>query len=273
MELYELYGRINLQTEMVQRLKQVGERIDWRQIEPYLKQLTDMRTAARAYKCLKDLLQEDTDHVKMLYCQLECARRIYDKYQEKQIAETVYTDTMKCFPRFLKECKKKNGRLFFDRGWWTYRQVSMNIFRIGELEYQFAEQDGEHVIGIHIPSDADLSEEAVAASLRHAELFFQTYYGSYEFKKYTCHSWLMSPVLKSMLPEGSHIRSFQDRFDIIREDKKDKEYIEWLFQVPADTDHQNLPAGTSLQKKVKELLLDGGSVGCAYGILKKCLPL
>ena len=47
----------------------------------------------------------------------------------------------------------------------------------------------------------------------------------------------------------------------------DREYIEWLFQVPSNTDNESLPAETRLQKRVKELLLNGGTVGCAYGIL------
>ncbi|MCI9506705.1 MAG: DUF5596 domain-containing protein [Oscillospiraceae bacterium] len=32
----------------------------------------------------------------MLYCQLECARRVYDRYQEKHIPEAVFASTMKC---------------------------------------------------------------------------------------------------------------------------------------------------------------------------------
>ena len=36
---------------------------------------------------------------------------------------------MKCFTRFAKECKKKNGAYFFDRGWWTYRQISMKLLK------------------------------------------------------------------------------------------------------------------------------------------------
>lgn len=269
MELQELYYLIGLQAEMIQKLRAVSEKIDLKQIDLYLEQLMDMKTAVQSYRYLKELFEEDKDNMKMLYCQLECARRIFDKYQEKNIPKTVYIDTMKCFTRFIEECKKKNGRMFFDRGWWTYRQISMNIFRIGELEYQFKEYGGENVIGIHIPSDADLSKDAVDYSLKQAEIFFQTYYGGYEYKKYTCNSWLMSPKLKQLLSEKSNILSFQKRFNIIEEDKEDKEYIEWLFQVPVDTDYKNLPGATTLQKKVKELLLNGGTVGSAYGIMKR----
>lgn len=272
MELSELYYLIDLQTEMIQKLRLVNEKIDFKRMDLYLEQLTDMKTTIPSYEYLKTLLEEDEedkDNIKMLYCQLECARRVFDKYQEKHIAKTVYIDTMKCFTRFIEECKKKNGRMFFDRGWWTYRQVSMNIFRIGELEYQFEEYEGENVIAIHIPSDADLSKVAVDASMKQAEIFFHTYYDGYKYKKYTCNSWLMSPALKPLLSQNSNILSFQRRFDIVQENKEDREYVEWLFQVPVDTDDKDLPAETSLQKKVREQLRNGGTVGSAYGIMRR----
>lgn len=268
MELYELYRLINLQMEMIQELKVVGGQLNINQFDLYLEKLMDRNTAAQAYRDLKVLLAEDKDNIKMLYCQLECARRIFDKYQAKHISNAVYIDTMQCFTRFIEECKRKNGRMFFDRGWWTYRQVSMCIFRIGQLEYEFNKHEGENAIAIHIPSDVNLTKGAVDHSLEQAGIFFQTYYKDYEYKGYTCDSWLLSPVLRSLLPEKSNILSFQKRFDIIQENKEDREYIEWLFQVPADTDYEALPVETGLQRNVRELLLNGGAVGCAYGVMK-----
>lgn len=267
MDLYELYDLIDLQTEMIQKLKLVGEKIDLKQIDFYLKQLMDRETAVESYRHLKTLLEEDKDNMKMLYCQLECARRVFDQYQKKHIKDTIYRDTMKCFSRFIEECKKKNGRMFFDRDWWTYRQISMSLFRIGELEYEFQKYEGENVIAIHIPSDANLSKEAVDASMKQAEIFFQTYYHDYKYEKYSCDSWLLSPRLKPLLSRKSNILSFQNRFHIVRENNEDKGYIEWLFQVPIDTNYKDLPAKTDLQKKVKEILLNGGNIGSAYGII------
>ena len=267
MDLYELYDLIDLQTEMIQKLKLVGEKIDLKQIDFYLKQLMDRETAVESYRHLKTLLEEDKDNIKMLYCQLECARRVFDQYQKKHIKDTIYRDTMKCFSRFIEECKKKNGRMFFDRDWWTYRQISMSLFRIGELEYEFQKYEDENVIAIHIPSDANLSKEAVDASMKQAEIFFQTYYHDYKYEKYSCDSWLLSPRLKPLLSRKSNILSFQNRFHIVRENNEDKGYIEWLFQVPIDTNYKDLPAKTDLQKKVKEILLNGGNIGSAYGII------
>lgn len=155
---------------------------------------------------------------------------------------------------------------FFDRGWWTYRQISMSLFRIGALEYEFSEEEGEKAIALHIPSDADLSAEAVDRSMQEADTFFRTCYPDYAYDRYTCESWLLSPVLRQLLPEQSHIVSFQKRFTIKSVDREENEYIEWLFQVPVDTAYEQLPVRTSLQRKVRKLLLDGGTVGSAYGI-------
>lgn len=270
MERLELYQMIGLPQEIIHRLEIMDTRLNLKPLDTLLDSLMDKSISRQAYQSLKTYIQDDSDQMKMLYCQLECARRIYAEYQEKQIPDIIFIDTMKCFSRFIEECGKINGRLFFDRGWWTYRQISMNIFRIGTLEYQFEKYDGETVIGIHIPSDADLSKESVDTSLKEAAEFFQKYYPGYEYHNYTCDSWLLSPTLKTLLSEESRILAFQRRFHIIRENPEDKEFMQWLFWVPIHSeDYQKLPETTHLQRDVKKLLLHGGTIGAAYGIMDR----
>lgn len=271
MERNQFYQAIGLPEETIKKLDAIAPSIHTAdaKLDGYLGQMLDIHTAPQAYQKLKTLLGDDPDHLKMLYCQLECARRCHGAYRKKQIPDAYYLETMKCFPRFLAESKQKNGRACFDRGWWTYRQTSMVLFRIGALEYESCNVQGEDVLALHIPSDADLSKKAVDASLMQAETFFKTYYGDMLYRRYTCHSWLLSPVLKTVLSGQSNILGFQQRFTVVREDKDDREFIEWLFQVPAGTAFHALPANTSLQKKVKQLLLAGGTVGAAYGVMEK----
>lgn len=265
MELKELYAAIGLQPEMIRELESVGRELHTEQYEYYLERMMNYDTAAEAYEGLSRKLGADERHLKMLYCQLECAGRTAEKYRERGIPGRLFADTMGCFPRFLEECRKKNGEMFFDRGWWTWRQISMTLFRIGTLEYEFCEGEEENVIGIHIPSDADLTPASVEDSLERAGFFFRTFYRGYRYEKYRCDSWLLSPVLKTLLPEESNIASFQKRFQIVREDRESKEFIEWLFQKPEDTDYKTLPENTGLQKRAKALLLKGGTVGSAVG--------
>lgn len=267
MTQHELYSLIQLPPEAVRQLEAVRQEIDWTQAAPCLDGLLDGNTAPSAYCQLKALLLHDEGHFQLLYCYLECARRAFDRYQERHIPSAVYTATMGCFSRFLAECKTEYGWMYFDRGWWTYRQTSMQLFRIGALEYEFSHHEGQPALAIHIPSDADLSSGSVDRSLRQAESFFAAYFPEYRYAYYTCNSWLLSPKIRPLLPEHSHILAFQRRFHILRETFENREYIECLFQAPPDTDRSALPESTSLQRKVKALLLDGGSVSCAYGVI------
>lgn len=269
MEIQKLYEMIELQTEIISQLESVEKELNLEQIDSCLNGLTERKTAAKAYEDLKTHLGEDTGNIRMLYCQLEAARRTYQNYQKKHISDRIFIDTMKCFTRFIEECGRKNGHLFFDRGWWAYRQASMSLFRIEALEYEFQERDGEPVIALHIPSNADLTAESVDESLNQADAFFREYYPDFKYDKYTCSSWLLSPALNQMLSEESKIMCFQKRFDILEEKREDREFMEWLFQAPENADYNNLPEKTSLQKKAKNLLLDGGYIGSAYGIIRR----
>lgn len=267
MELHRLYHLIGLQPEIAKQLDQIEKETDIGRLQPYLEQMLCIDTAPEAYKQLQSFFPEDADQLRMLYCQLVCACRIYDRYREMQIDDVIYVDTMKCFTRFINECHKKNGRMFFDRGWWTYRQISMSLFRIGALEYEFQKTEPGNMgaISVHIPSDADLSGNHVDISLKEAASFFRTKYPDYSYDRYVCDSWLMAPALRPLLPKDSNIIAFQDHFVITRENKEDAGYLDWLFQSPGVTDFEKLPALTSLQKKVKESLLNGGYVGAAHG--------
>ena len=164
MDLPSLYRLIDLQPEMADRLARVGGALDMERLEPCLAQLLERDAAARGYEALRTLLGEDAGGLGMLYCQLECARRAWERYRERGIGPAVYRDTMRCFPRFLAECRERNGRMFFDRGWWTYRQTSMGLFRLGTLEYELQERDGQRSAAVHIPSEANLSSTVVGGS-------------------------------------------------------------------------------------------------------------
>ncbi len=126
----------------------------------------------------------------------------------------------------------------------------MSLFRIGELEYELQPFNDKNAIGIHIPSDADLTPSKVDLSMKEAVGFMEKYYPDPVRGRFICESWLLSPVLKELLPENS-----------------DRDYIEWVFQAPPGTEIRQLPEKTSLQRNVKRLLLEGGNVGAACGII------
>lgn len=266
MDLITLCNKIYLQKEIQQGVVSYYQSDDFAAVYPVTSGLKNMETEAGAREELEQLLGEDPQKIKMLTCMLVCAAELYAWYREKGIPETVFVDTMCCFTRFIEECRQITGRYAFDREWWTARQVSGSLFRIGELEYEMVNRKSDPVISIHIPSDSVLNGEKCDISLENAKKFFAAYFPEYQDRDYICHSWLLAPELCSLLSQDSKIIAFQQRFKIQEVDYSDTDYIEWVFKT-RDVLITDLPEDTGLQRNMKRHLLNGGRIGTGYGIL------
>ena len=226
--------------------------------------LTDHNSAYASYKQLEERL--GGDDMGMLACQLRAAVRTRELYREAGISDCIFLDTMGCFRRFLGETLHRTGKLCFDRGWWSYRQLSMRLFRLGQLEFEMLQEP--HAVAMHIPSDSCMSSEEVDRSLEQLRGFLPEHFPEYAEAPVGCESWLLSPAIRDHLREGSNIRSFQDRFHLLHVVESAPDVLEWLFRVPGDTPVAAFPEGTSLQRDIKNHMLAGGTVGVARGILK-----
>ena len=256
MEILELCEKIGMPREVTEQV--LSHTAFDRQL---LVGLTHRETAADTYRALKSRCQNGME---LLACSLQAARLTYEAYRALGIDERVFIDTMKCFSRFIGETYTNCGVYDFDRGWWTYRQLSLSLFRLGELEYEYL--DSEQKVSIHIPSDADISldlcRESYARYLEFTERFFPDKAG------YTpvCESWLLSPTLKELLPPSSRIRAFASCFRVTAWNREASDYLTWIYGKPT-ADYATLPENTSLQRSVKQVLLNGGAIGSAYGEL------
>lgn len=215
---------------------------------------------------LSKALKPDPYGYKILNVLLEIACKTYEDYQEKGVNEEIFNQTQKCFLRFACEYKESYGIYGFDTAFWVGRQLSMKLFRLGELEYEMVDLDGKNAISIHIPSDAILTDEKIDLSLRQAKEFFATFYPEYDKVTYFCFSWLLSPVLKDMLPPTSKILKFASRFDVTRYDENLEDYKLWVFK-NNQLKPENFPENTSLQRNLKKHVLNNGKVGVAFGVL------
>lgn len=217
---------------------------------------------------LKKKLEADERGIKVLACMLRCMEESRRLYEEKGIPEEIFTETMKCFGRFVREHKVSYGVYGFDRDFWVSRQLSLKLFRIGELEYEMTEADGTPVISMHIPSDAVLTPEKWKKSYDLSGDFLRKFYPEWAELSYVCNSWLLSPALPELLGEESNILKFQRAFDITSWDKESEEFLEWVFK-RRDLPLEKLPENTSLQRSMKACLLSGGKVGEAFGIFRE----
>lgn len=267
MELETLCKKIEMPEEVTEKVIAAAENMDFSLLKKSVEKFRSRESRMDGVKELRIKLGEDPLGFKMLACMLTTAGFTYVKYKEKQIDEKIYFDTFACFSRFVKEHRVSYGCYGFDREWWTPRQVAMQLFRIGELEYEMAKKDRKNQISIHVPSDAKLTRESCRISLQNAITFFQKFYLEYYNVNYICDSWLLSPNLKQVLDENSNILKFQSAFQVTKFNPDDTEFMEWVFKDPA-IPVEELPEETSLQRNLKAYLKNGGKIGCAYGILK-----
>ncbi len=290
MTIEALCKAINLQPDITNEVVSFYSNSDFKLILNQLKELADRDSVdSAAILQFYGVFSPDERQIKMLTYMLHRALEAYDKYKQLGISENIYMATMKCFTRFIDESYVKNGAYIFDRGWWTVRQISVKLFRIGELEYELINWNNEPAISMHIPSDSDLSSAKCAESLKLARDFMAKYFPDFSNSKYICDSWLLSPALNELLPNTSNIIGFQKMFKIIETKPDLMGFVEWVFKKDTseivrtepdemgitkmvyqkkDINFDEMPEDTSLQKKMKVYLKAGGNIGEALGILK-----
>lgn len=185
-------------------------------------------------------------------------------YQQKNISEEIFIETLKAFSRFVEEHKNSFGFFGFDRAFWTYRQLSGVLFRLGTLEFELCPQN----VYIHIPSNAKITKENCIESIKMAQVFIKEHFSLYENKPFFTETWLLSPALKEFLLETSNILNFQSLFDICGENQDDNSFIEWVFKTN-ETNPNNWEEKTSLQRAIKKHILSGKKIGTGSGTIKK----
>lgn len=265
MNSQELYKALDIPKEVVKELN-MYESIRTLKLDSKIKNnIYNREKWDEAVKCIQELLGEDIDGFKILWEELNLVCESYDKYVQMGIPYEVFVDTMKFCTRFLEEHKRTYGIYKYTWAWWYPRQISLNEFRIGALEYEFVDGDNREIY-IHIPSDADFSRESVQRSIKEFFSFRKKYFDTWNTVPLSCDSWLLSPALKELLDGDSNIIGFQNLFKIESVDYDNIWYLGWVYP-GFDTADNNLPENTRLQRRMKKYILSGNKVGAAKGYL------
>ena len=122
---------------------------------------------------------------------------------------------------------------------------------------------------VHIPEGAPLTPEDCEASVERAKEFFEKYYPQFEYKYFTCHSWLMDDTLKEILSENSNMIKFQNMFELYHKEKSD-DILKYVFKW--DTKRANLRFQipfSSFADKIKKLAMSGKEFYAALGVFEK----
>lgn len=207
----------------------------------------------------------------------ENARRDYLK---NGIDEEVFWATF-CDLRYKAlECKANHNIWGNFVPFWYPIFYRCDIVKLGRLEYETSTyngpaaaiaghpvEPGQKVLSIHIPSSGEPFDRAARLeSYRLAYDFFQGLRGSGPLIC-KCHSWLLYPEYKNVLPATSNIVDFMGDFTILEEDAGSFEDAWRVFGPDAGKPAEELPEKTSMQRAFKKHLMAGGKTGCALGVL------
>ncbi len=131
---------------------------------------------------------------------------------------------------------------------------------------------GDPVVGVHIPSFGEFSDELCEESFRLGRETLGKLFPDFDYKAFTCESWLLDPRLSELLRDGSSIVAFQKRFMPYARKSDAETVFDYVFMLPfgrVGVDYTSLAEKTTLQRKVKELYLDGGYIYEFGGIILK----
>ncbi|MBE6895784.1 MAG: hypothetical protein E7477_01680 [Ruminococcaceae bacterium] len=219
-----------------------------------------------------------TNGISVLTAILMLAEDAKEKYNKMNIPEEIFNDTMADISIWAENYRRKTGYCGIEELGWIMNHLNLDLFAIGRLQFRpssfyfnnniqklfdFDIKEGEGILEIHIPQGKPLYDEECDMSIKSAPIFFKNYF-DYDFNYFTCHSWLLSPVLKDILPKESNIIKFQNRFTLIAYDPNDMQAEERIFDKQFGAN-----ANSSLAKKVRELNEKGKHIGCGIGIIKR----
>lgn len=218
-------------------------------------------------KELQAYLGEDPYCINILWEQLNfVSSYTYEEYVKRGISLQVFADTFGFVTRFITGTKDADGKYKYDWAWWLQRQITLQEFRIGSLEYEFVEANGHREIEVHIPSDAGMSKEALCQSIKDFRKFEEKNMPDWMDVPITTFTWMIMPELEEFLPKNSNILTFKSLFDIDYVDYEQNWYMGWIFPGYSEVS-EKLPEKTTLHRKLKEHLLSGKKFGIAKGHL------
>lgn len=156
---------------------------------------------------------------------------------------------------------------------WGAYFINIRIIEVGRLQYEFIkfnplnEKESKKCIKIHIPSGERLLEQDVKESIIKSKTEILKYFNLGN-PEYYCISWLLSPTINKVLDKSSNISKFYNMFNIIEEKDGLDDVLNFVFNVRECNNYTELEECTSLQIKLKEMLLKNEKLTIGIGILK-----
>lgn len=242
------------------------------------KRKLDYQAILEELKNMSEVIQVPyyTIHLLFFMC---LSQEAHKRYQEKNISEQIYFDSMCDLKWKLFECYHRFQIWGSFVAWWFPRFFELETFALGRLQFELVrfghhyEKNGfvltpeDTVINVHIPSSGPLLHDEVIAAYEKAKEFFADSF-AYRPIPFVCDSWLLFPKHREILGDKSNIVQFLNDFDLIETREFVAQTPPWtVYLSAADQPINQLPTDTVLRKAYTKRIQAGEPLGSAYGIM------
>ena len=157
---------------------------------------------------------------------------VYGNYKKHDIPEDIFFDTFSDIKVWCDNAFEQYGVKGLVNIHWLAKHLSMKIFKIGRLQYEFSKfailphvgiknvlkcpyRLGEKCVTLHIQQGEKLDTRRCFDSLKSANAFFEKYFPDYKYRCYTVITWLLNPDLENVLGSDSNIVKFGKMFTLL----------------------------------------------------------
>lgn len=155
---------------------------------------------------------------------------------------------------------------------WASYFINLRIIEVGGFQYELVSEnpitkEKEMCIKMHVPKGASLNEEDVRSSIRKSTYEIERYFNVKDINYYI-ESWLLSPEILALLDDNSNILKFSKLFSIKSTGECTRDILDFVFNDVYIKDYNLLVCKTSLQVKLKSLLINKKEIHIGIGKLK-----
>ncbi len=139
--------------------------------------------------------------------------------------------------------------------------VKKERIRLSKNDWRVLFKDGDTVLKIHFAGGTPLDSAACDESIRRARELFKEGFPEYKFSIFACRTWAFCPTFREILKPGANLNLFRDKFVLYPVKSNANDVFLYVYEkdvkTPDEVDFTTLPENTSMQKNVKQKLLDG----------------
>lgn len=211
---------------------------------------------------------------------MAASEQLRANYKEAGLPDALFWDTIADLKFKLIECHDVYAIWGTFVAFWHPWFYTMRRFKLGRLQYEpiefkndkpvtlggYTVNPGDTVYNMHIPSCGSLNRAVRIESYKKAYEFYKDKLGGKPMV-FVCHSWLLYPVNREILPATLNMVDFIDDFNIIESEEIDDFYDKWrVFGADYEKPNEELPENTTQRRCFKKWLMEGKKTGEGRGI-------